>query len=295
MPRWVSLAGLVYVVLFAVGSVLMFGGPSGDDPPAEVRRYFSDAGHRDRIFLGCVLAGLGLFAFLWFVGALREHVRLVDGGGFWTVLTTIGGAVYAAVAMASTGLNVGIRTMSDDTYRHQVFPELLHAADDAGLSDARYGWCRPGCDGDRGVGCSRLGGRAAALDALGGPARRDRCARLDHVLHDLALVAVDRSRLGASLPSLRDRHCWCASVALERGRVRPVRSRRSNEGKRPRAAVPGPFARDGWAARQSARRAPSAAVPQDARSNLLLPEVSEAEPLGLPPKGGTRKPERWCG
>jgi hypothetical protein len=44
----------------------------------------------------------------------------------------LGGGVYAALAFASVALNSGIRTMSDDTYRHQVFPELIHAADDAG-------------------------------------------------------------------------------------------------------------------------------------------------------------------
>jgi len=130
MPRWASLAGLVYVVLFVIGSLLMFDGPSGDDPPAKFKAFYGDAGHRDRINVGWVLAGLGLFAFLWFLGALREHVRSVDAGGFWTGLTTIGGAVYAAVAMAAIGLEVGIRTMSDDTYQHQVFPELIHAADD---------------------------------------------------------------------------------------------------------------------------------------------------------------------
>jgi hypothetical protein len=85
-----------------------------------------------RINIGWILAGLGLFAFVWFLGALREHVRSVDAGGFWTGLTTIGGAVYAAVAMAAIGLEMGIRTMSDDTYQHQVFPEVIHAADDAG-------------------------------------------------------------------------------------------------------------------------------------------------------------------
>ena len=46
--------------------------------------------------------------------------------------SALGGGVYAAVAFAGIALNVGIRTMSDDTYQHRVFPELIHAADDAG-------------------------------------------------------------------------------------------------------------------------------------------------------------------
>ena len=60
MPRWASLAGLVYVVLFVIGSLLMFDGPSGDDPPAKFKAFYGDAGHRDRINVGWVLAGLGL-------------------------------------------------------------------------------------------------------------------------------------------------------------------------------------------------------------------------------------------
>ena len=59
MPRWASLAGLVYVVLFVIGSLLMFDGPSGDDPPAKFKAFYGDAGHRDRINVGWVLAGLG--------------------------------------------------------------------------------------------------------------------------------------------------------------------------------------------------------------------------------------------
>jgi len=56
----------------------------------------------------------------------------VDAEGILTAVVTIGGSVYAAVAFASVAVNAGIRTMSDDTYQHRVFPELIHAADDVG-------------------------------------------------------------------------------------------------------------------------------------------------------------------
>ena len=35
------------------------------------------------------------------------------------------------VAMAAAAVSDGIRTMNDDTYQHRVFPELVHAANDA--------------------------------------------------------------------------------------------------------------------------------------------------------------------
>src|ERR671931_9516 len=80
-------------------------------------------------------AALGgiLFFFLWFLSSLRRTVRRHEGeDGFLTALTTIGGAVYATLALAALAVNQGIRTMSDDTYHHQVFPGLIHGADDAG-------------------------------------------------------------------------------------------------------------------------------------------------------------------
>ena len=133
IARWTALAGAVYVVLFVVGTIVLFSGsPGGDAAPLKVIQWYSDSGHRDQINIGWILIGLGLFFFLWFVATVRRAVMAVDGEGILTAVVAIGGAVYAAVAFAAVALNAGIRTMSDDTYRHQVFPELIHAADDAG-------------------------------------------------------------------------------------------------------------------------------------------------------------------
>jgi hypothetical protein len=134
IARWAALGGIVYVVLFIVGTILLFSGePDSDAPPAKVITWYSDSGHRDRIAIGWVVAGLGVFFFLWFLSSLRRTVRGHEGeDGFLTALTTIGGAVYATLALAALAVNQGIRTMSDDTYHHQVFPGLIHAADDAG-------------------------------------------------------------------------------------------------------------------------------------------------------------------
>ena len=134
LARWASLGGILYVVLFIVGTILLFSGePNGDAPPAKVTRYYMDSGHRDRISVGWIVAGLGIFFFLWFLSSLRRTVRRHEGGeGFLTALTTIGGGVYATLAFAAIAVNMSIRTMSDDTYHHTVYPGLIHAADDAG-------------------------------------------------------------------------------------------------------------------------------------------------------------------
>jgi hypothetical protein len=132
LVRWAALGGAAYVVLFVVGVILFFGNsPDSGSPPAKIIAYYSDSGHRDRINVGWIVAGLSLFCFLWFVGALRQTVRRLEGeDGFLTVLTTIGGVLYAALALAGLAVNTAIRTMSDDTYHHEVFPGLIHAADD---------------------------------------------------------------------------------------------------------------------------------------------------------------------
>ena len=133
IARWASLGGIAYIVLFVIGTILLFdGAPDSDASPARVIAYYSDSGHRNKIMFGWLVAGLGIFFFLWFLASLRQAVRRVEGGdGFLTALTTIGGVIYAALAFAAIALNVGVRTMSDDTYKHTVYPGLIHAANDA--------------------------------------------------------------------------------------------------------------------------------------------------------------------
>jgi hypothetical protein len=133
LARWAALAGAVYVVLFVVGTIVLFtGAKGGNDAPAVIRAWYSDSGHRDRIHFGWILVGLSIFFLLWFVAALRRSVSGGDRDGILTSMVGFGGGIYAAVALVAVSLEDGIKTMSDDTYRHQVFPELIHAADDAG-------------------------------------------------------------------------------------------------------------------------------------------------------------------
>ena len=133
LERLAGLGGTLCAILFVVGSIVAFNGqPDSDARPAKVIAYYSDSGHRDKINVGWLLVVLGVFFFLWFLSALRQVLRQTDGDGFLTTLATVGGAVYAATTLAGWSVNAGIKTMSDDTFRHQVFPFLIHAADDAG-------------------------------------------------------------------------------------------------------------------------------------------------------------------
>jgi len=66
-------------------------------------------------------AGLGGIAYVvLFLSALRQALHRIDGDGFLTTLATVGGAVYASLALTSVAVNAAIKTMSDDTFRDQV-------------------------------------------------------------------------------------------------------------------------------------------------------------------------------
>ena len=134
LERWAGLGGVAYVVLFIVGVILAVGGgqPDNDSAPDVISAYYKDSGHRDRISIGWVLVVLAIFFFLWFLSSLRQTLRRLDGDGFLTALATIGGALYATLALAAISVDMAIRTMSDDTFQDTVYPDLIHAAGDLG-------------------------------------------------------------------------------------------------------------------------------------------------------------------
>src|SRR4051812_34906265 len=100
LARLAALGGVAYVVLFVVGTILLFSGaPDTSSAPAKIIAWYSDSGHRNRVNFGWLISGLGLFFFLWFLSALRRTVRRLEGDdGFLTGLTTIGGVVYATLS-----------------------------------------------------------------------------------------------------------------------------------------------------------------------------------------------------
>jgi len=132
---WASLGGLVFVVLAVAGSIQLFDGPSSSSP-AKMASYYGSASNRTHMNIGWVLTGLALFTLIWFVAAVRERIReselaTPEHGTFLSTIVLVGGTVYIAVAMAGIAVADGIKTMSDDTYHHQVYSGLIHAASDA--------------------------------------------------------------------------------------------------------------------------------------------------------------------
>lgn len=108
LARWAGLGGIAYVVAVVVGVVLISDGPDGDAPPAEVIAWYSDSGHRDKLFIAWVIFMLGLFALLWFIASLRSAVASLDDTGILAQVVRIGGAIYVALAAAALSSSVAI-------------------------------------------------------------------------------------------------------------------------------------------------------------------------------------------
>src|SRR4029079_2794531 len=92
--------------------------------------------NRTHINIGWVLSGLALLCLIWFVAGVRDRVAAAEhaqasGSSLLTGLVTIGGTAFVAAGVCQIGIADSIKTMSDDTYHHQVYSGLIHAAGDA--------------------------------------------------------------------------------------------------------------------------------------------------------------------
>jgi hypothetical protein len=135
LRAWSSLGGIAFSVLLVAGSILLFDGPSGSSP-AKMAAYYGSGSNRSHIHIGWVLAGLGLFFLVWFIAAVRERIAIAEqaeagGASLLSTIVTVGGAAFVAVTLCVVALSDSIKTMSDDTYHHQVYSGVIHAANDA--------------------------------------------------------------------------------------------------------------------------------------------------------------------
>ena len=135
LRAWSSLGGVAFAVLVVIGAMFLFDGPS-DSSPAKMTAWYSSGSNRTHINIGWALAGLGLLCLIWFVAGVRERIAVAEaadrpGTSFLSTIVTIGGAAFVAAAVCLIGIADGIKSMSDDTYHHQVYSGLIHAAGDA--------------------------------------------------------------------------------------------------------------------------------------------------------------------
>ena len=130
LRSWSNLGGIVFSVLAVIGAIFLYDGPQASSP-AKMAAWYGSGSHRTHINIGWLLTGLAYLSLIWFVAAVRERVAAAEQGSFLTTLVGIGGTVFVAAGVCQIGIASGIKTMSDDTYHHQVYGGLIHAAGDA--------------------------------------------------------------------------------------------------------------------------------------------------------------------
>jgi hypothetical protein len=130
--RWAPVAGIAFVVLMVVGSMLVGNVPSPDASRAEVAHYLTDDSRQMHNIVGAYLWVIGALAFLWFLIRLRNDLRRAEGGkgtlsnlaygagvGFAAVWT-VSAATFASVAYAVSLRNAPVT----DTDLVRVLPPL---------------------------------------------------------------------------------------------------------------------------------------------------------------------------
>jgi hypothetical protein len=96
--RWAPIAGIAFVVLMVVGSMLIGDVPAPDAPTHDITDYLADSTNHTRNIIGAYLWVIGALAFLWFPVRLRSDIRTAEGGtGFFSNLAFGAGVAFAAV------------------------------------------------------------------------------------------------------------------------------------------------------------------------------------------------------
>jgi hypothetical protein len=99
LERWAALGGAVAAVLWVASLVVLEGGgnPADPDSAAEIVDHFRD--NSTPILAAGLLQGLGVFAFLWFLAALRSALEPVAAAGRWLVSAAVIGGVSSGAML----------------------------------------------------------------------------------------------------------------------------------------------------------------------------------------------------
>lgn len=102
IERWAPIAGIIFVILMVVGSMLVGDVPRPDAPKHEIAKYLADSANQMRNLVGAYLWVVGALTFLLFLIRLRNDLRRAEGGtGFLSNLAFGAGVAFSAVWMVS--------------------------------------------------------------------------------------------------------------------------------------------------------------------------------------------------
>jgi len=120
--------GIGFVVLFLVAFII--GGQPGVDQ--DVVEFF--VANRRQLLTQAYLYGLSMVFLIWFLGSVRSHLRLSEGGtGRLSAVSFAGGIIFVTVLVVSgivnTALADGIARLSDPDTTRALFQLVGHAND----------------------------------------------------------------------------------------------------------------------------------------------------------------------
>ena len=130
--RWAPVAGIAFVVLMVVGSMLVGDIPLPDASNAEITGYLADGSRQMKNLVGAYLWIFGALTFLWFLVRLYNDLRRAEGGTgvlsklafgagvAFAAVWTVAAATFAAVANAITFRDAPVT----DTDLLRVLPAL---------------------------------------------------------------------------------------------------------------------------------------------------------------------------
>jgi hypothetical protein len=95
--RWATLSGVLAVVFWILGVILISSKAKGDKGPEALASYHQ---HSDGILVGGLLWSIGVLLFIWFLASLRSHYLAAEGQpGRLSTLAFGGGIAASVIAM----------------------------------------------------------------------------------------------------------------------------------------------------------------------------------------------------
>jgi hypothetical protein len=130
--KWAPLSGIVFVVLFVAG-MMVLNLPDTDDPLPKFQSFYDDSGNRAQIIIAGYLLMLSSVFFLWFLSSLRARLLAVEGpSGRLTSIVFGGGVVFVALMLAATGCFIFIAGEISFGDVKNINPELMRVLPDLG-------------------------------------------------------------------------------------------------------------------------------------------------------------------
>ena len=131
--QWAPVSGILFVVLFVVG-VMLLNLPDSDDPLTKFKSFYDDSGNRTQLIIAGYLLALSAVFFFWFLASLRATLIAVEGmPGRLTSISFGSGLVFVAMLLAATGCFIFIAGEISFGDVDNINPELMRVLPDLGF------------------------------------------------------------------------------------------------------------------------------------------------------------------